>query len=209
MDEQRVVILPEEIDHSAYKMVLEAALKWPGQEIDLYCRGDGGFIRDAFAIIDVIRQHGNFTGLLTGMAFSSHADIWVACNKRYVYPLGAIGLHQVKIATSEQYKDALYLNKKVQEGRRLDKMIASLFAGASKKSFDDWVGRLCYTGDNVEWIYEKEIIELEMAEPISARSIAINARAKGINVGPVTLVSGGDISPDAFRKIVDGSPSSG
>lgn len=166
----KTIILPEEIDHDTYRMIVEATLLYPDDEIDLYCRGDGGFIRDALAIIDVIKRHGKFVGLLVGMAYSSHADIWAACNVRYCSPNSGIGLHRAKFSDNGGFKDASYFSLKADEGNILDGMIAQLFADASNADSSIWTQIIADAGDAVRWIYTDQIIRVyEMALPIADR----------------------------------------
>lgn len=191
----KTIILPGEIDHDAYSMIVEAALLYPDDEIDLYCGGDGGLVRDSFAIVDVIKRHGNFTGLLAGMAYSSHADIWAGCNVRYCYPMSGIGLHRVKFSSGDSFKDARYFGLKAEEGNALDGMIAGLFADASNADASIWMKIIADAGDSIRWIYAEQIIrQYEMALPIADRP-QFATDTKGIEI---KLLDGSPIPKDDY-----------
>lgn len=130
LDETAVLILPEVIEHDTYEMVLEACLFRHAKGIHLFCRGNGGSSRDAYAIIDVIQDHGNVTGFLPGDACSMHAIIWAACAKRYVYPLGTIGLHMVALNHIDHI-DAKYAFSIAREYETSDRRNAMILAAAS------------------------------------------------------------------------------
>lgn len=86
----------------------------PDKEIRMYCRGNGGSCRTAFAIIDIIQQHGNVVGLLTSEANSNHGVVFAGCPRRYVYPRALLGLHRT--ALDELYHvDSPYARNRYDE----------------------------------------------------------------------------------------------
>jgi hypothetical protein len=133
LEEHGVLVLPEELEHSVYVLVLTACLMRPDKEIRLYCRGNGGDTRASYAIIDLIHQHGNFTGLLPSEANSNHGVIFAACHRRYVYPYGQLGIHRT--ALSEMYHiDAPYAKNRYEEFEAGDRMNACVYGKACKDS---------------------------------------------------------------------------
>lgn len=152
LDETAVLMLPEVIDHDAYQMVLEACLMRQDKGIHLFCRGDGGSSRDAYAIIDVIRDHGNVTGFLPGDACSMHAIIWAACAKRFVYPLGTIGLHMVALNHIDHI-DAKYAARIAGEYEATDRRNARILADACTSAglqfgVDFWLNTIQHSGSH-------------------------------------------------------------
>ena len=129
LDEWGCLMLPEIIEHDTYQMVLEACLHRDDKGFHLFCRGNGGSSRDAYAIIDVIEDHSNVVGFLPGDACSMHAIIWAACAKRYVYPLGTIGLHMVALNQVEHI-DAKYAASIAREYEASDRRNAMILATA-------------------------------------------------------------------------------
>jgi ATP-dependent protease ClpP protease subunit len=92
LEEVGIIILPARITHETYAMVAESLVRRE-KAIRLLVNGTGGEISSAFAMVDLIREHGQVTGLLLGEADSSHGVIWLACRHRYVYPSAALGVH--------------------------------------------------------------------------------------------------------------------
>ena len=170
LEDRKTIILPDEIDHDAYSLVVEAAILYPDDEIDLYCRGEGGYSGDAFAMIDIIQQHRKFVGLLVGAVVSSHAVIWAACNTRYVYPHGKLGLHGV-ITTHERtdFMNAKAFFQKARANERIDYESARLFASISNNDIEHWRLLIENTGLGLEWLYSEQIIEYHMAHTIADR----------------------------------------
>jgi len=100
MNQYGVLVLPKSLDHDAYVLVVEALLLAHSigrEKIVFYCAGLSGDVNAALAIVDVIQHRGNVVGLLPGQADSSHADVWLGCSERYVFPLGSMGLHETKV----------------------------------------------------------------------------------------------------------------
>ncbi len=167
----KTIILPDDIDHDAYRLIVEAATIYPDDEIDLYCRGEGGYSGDAFAIVDVIQRHGNFVGLLIGAVVSSHAAIWAACDVRYVYPHGKLGLHGV--VTTNERTDLMDAKSFFQKGRgseRINYDTAKLLANISGKDLEYWRSQIENVNLGLEWLYSETILEYKMALPIADRT---------------------------------------
>ena len=171
LDEKRTIILPGDLNHDAYEMIVEAALLYPDDEIDLYCRGDGGDARDGFAIVDVIRQHGRFIGLLTGESNSSHVTVWAGCNTRYVYPLSAIGVHRIGSQKMKGTITAEVLEFMKKDYEYSENAVSEILAEISDKDVEFWnnqqrMGNVTY---KTTMFYADELIEMGMALPIADR----------------------------------------
>lgn len=166
-----IIVLPEEIDHDTYAMLLEglviARVERPRQPVILYCRGDGGCSRSALAMVDLIREHGNVIGMLPGEANSSHVTVWAGCTERYVYPHAAIGLHKVAYYEMNSRMDSKSAQLIGREFEQTERKVATLLAEISNKDADHWFDVMQTTGSSgVTQFDAEEIIAMEMAKPI-------------------------------------------
>ncbi|HYE75876.1 MAG TPA: ATP-dependent Clp protease proteolytic subunit [Blastocatellia bacterium] len=172
LNEYGVLVLPEELEHDAFALVLMACLMRPDKEIRLHCRGNGGSCRAGMAIVDLVREHGQFIGLLTSEANSTHGVIFAGCPRRYVYPSGSLGAH--RIALSEMYHiDAPYARNRYEEMETGDRYNAKILASACKdqKRWGEkfWYRQLNQQGSRgLKQFDAKFLIECGMAEPITA-----------------------------------------
>ncbi len=162
-----IAVLPDELNHATYLYLLEALLvERPAKEVRLYCRCDGGDSRSAFAIVDLIAQHGNVVGLLVGEADSAAVPIFAACQQRFVSAHGALGLHKVswdgsRILDSES---AALLAKDYENAERVS---ADLLAGISGQTSDYWYSVIQSAhGHAVKLIESGELIARGMAQPL-------------------------------------------
>lgn len=164
--EQGVIVLPYIIEHETYAMMVEALMMHP-KPLKLYCRGGGGDVASAFAIIDLIREHGNVSGMLLGEANSSHGVIWAGCQKRYVYPNGVLGVHM----PSQQWQGAVDSREAwllALEMERYENQIAELYKSICSKEVD-WKQAMAATGSSgMRFLDASWLIENGMALPISA-----------------------------------------
>lgn len=171
LEDHKTIILPDEIDHDAYQLIIEAAILYPDNEIDLYCRGDGGDARDAFAIVDVIRRHGRFIGLLAGEANSSHVTVWAGCSTRYVYPHSAIGVHRIGSQTMSGTITADVLEFMQKDYEYSENVVSEILAEISDKDVAFWnnqqqLGNVTY---KTTMFYANDLIQMGMALPIADR----------------------------------------
>jgi ATP-dependent protease ClpP protease subunit len=143
--EKGVAVLPNHISHEVYEYVLEALAMRP-EQIVMYCKGDGGDVSSALAIVDLIQQHGNVVGLLPGEANSSHATVFAGCKERYVFPNGVIGVHQIAWDRHEGRLDSHNLRLLSVDFDAADAQVAEILASASNKSRDWWYRVLRDTG---------------------------------------------------------------
>lgn len=201
LENHNVIILPDNINHDFYSFMVEAVIMYPDNEINMYCRGDGGSTRSAVAIVDLIKQHGNFTGLLAGEANSSHVTVWAGCTRRYVYPNAAIGVHKISwdldniIVTSEVAK-TLMDDYEVSE-----RIVSDILAGASNKDAQFWYDAQQFgnTAYKMKMFYYQDIIAMEMALPIGERMITSSFIANG-HIGDVHIIKASDPLNDFFNN---------
>lgn len=161
-----VMALGSEIDHETYRYVLEALLLHPGP-VQLYCAGDGGDSGCALAIVDLIGQHGQVTGMLPGHAMSNHVTVWAACQNRYVFPMGRIGVHKVAWESVNGRTDGQSLTRWAKAFDDIERDIATVLAGASDQDVQWWLQRMQHAGSGgIVEFDAKTLIALGMARPI-------------------------------------------
>lgn len=129
LTEYGVLILPEELEHDVFALVLTACLMRPDKVIYMHCRGNGGDSRASYAIIDVIQQHGNVVGLLASEANSNHGVIFAGYPRRYVYPRAQLGLHRTAM-NELNHVDAPYAKNRYHEFEASDRANAKIYAAA-------------------------------------------------------------------------------
>lgn len=163
-----VIVLPDVLEHSVYELFVEAlVIDRPTDEIRVYCKGKGGDSRTAFAIVDLITQHGNVTGVLVGEAMSSHVPIWASCQRRYVSPHGVIGLHRVS-AYVEIPIDSRYASLMSVDFFRTDEATATLLAGISSCDFAYWYDKISSAGNGgCDLVAARDLIMGGMALPLA------------------------------------------
>jgi ATP-dependent protease ClpP protease subunit len=159
-----VLILPEEIDHETYQMVVSAVLERPKDTIHLYCRGDGGYTRDTFSIIDLIQAHGKFVGILPGVAASSHAIIFAACASRIIYDYSNIGFHRV-VTSNIPYVDAPAMQQMGEYNEWADRNSAKILAAATNEDVDYWMEKIASATLGLYWMDAAEIIRVGLGKP--------------------------------------------
>lgn len=172
VEERGILILPEDISAETYELVLEAMMLRPSAEIRMYCRGDGGESRAEIAIVDLVCQHGNVTGILPGSALSAHAIIFAACARRYVYPNATIGLHRVAVGEVRTRVDSVYAVLLYQELVRADELASIVLARACTDASATpayWRKEIREAGSGAYSIldYDWMVGTLGMARPIS------------------------------------------
>lgn len=161
-----VIVLPQDIEHDTYQYVLEALLTRPGP-VRLYCAGDGGDSGSAFAIADLIREHGQVIGLLPGSAASNHVTVFAACGQRYVYPMGRIGVHKVAWANVNGRTDSQSLWVNAAAFEATERSIAALLASASRLDAEWWFNKMQAAGSGGVVEFDADyIVKLGLARPV-------------------------------------------
>jgi ATP-dependent protease ClpP protease subunit len=167
LDKHGVLVLPEDIEHSTYTLLLEALLHLGDKPLTLYCRGNGGSTRSAMAMVDLIRQHGNVTGLLPGEANSSHGIVFAACQHRFVYPHARLGIHKVSWDGLSTRIDNDTLRLIAEDYEISDRVNARILAKASSHSEEWWYDMIQKAGSGgLIHFHAQQIREVEMARPI-------------------------------------------
>lgn len=168
LDDHSTFILPVEIDHDVYVLLLETVLYLNGKSLTIYCRGDGGSSRAAKAMVDLITAHGDVTGKLPGEANSSHGIVWAACQHRYVYPYARLGVHQVAFDSLSTRVDTTALSSIAADYAATDRANAEILAAASNQTAAWWNAVIKEAGSGgIKHFHATELIEMGMAKPVS------------------------------------------
>lgn len=163
-----LVVLPETIEHETYEYVLEALVEMTGQQVYMYCKGDGGDSRSALAIADLIALHGDVVGLLVGEANSSHVTVWASCQTRYVSPHGGIGVHKVAWSSFDGRVDSHNMRLVADQFDATEAKTARILEGASDYGWDWWLKLIQQVGSSgLRQFDAAALIRMEMARPIA------------------------------------------
>ncbi len=198
LEDHKTIILPEDIDHDSYALIAEAAILYPDDEIDLYCRGDGGCSRSALEIANVIKQHGHFVGLLTGEAYSTHVSIWAACQSRYCYEFSTINVHKVTVSFSDDDTLTSWQLRIIADGLdQTELAVSKILADASNIGVRFWrdaqeIGDAQYKFKTFDC---DEIIGMGMALPIADR---VKVSLPSVSNGGVVI---DDTLPDGIVQV--------
>lgn len=165
LEEFNTYVLPKEIDYDAYVEFIGFITPYWNGVVSVHCNGSGGETDYAFAIVDLIREHGKVSTYLTGMAFSCHSVIFAAGAERFVSEHGAIGIHQPYFENSTGSADAFQ-----ERSNRLDNLkaqIAKIYAYASNKETSWWLDRINSISDGRFKRYGADmLIHLDFAQPM-------------------------------------------
>lgn len=146
---QSRIILPPVIDGDTYEQIMQLmmiAREESNRPIELYCAGYGGQSDLGFGIIDWITADGSVEGYLMGKAYSTHAIIWAACPKRYIYSNSVMAIHRVQLNDINNI-DQNTAHQMYNSLRYTDNRMAEVLAHASNKSLKYWKEKLA-TGSN-------------------------------------------------------------
>jgi len=187
LDRHSVLILPEEIEHSTFVLLLEALLHLDGKPLVLHCHGNGGISAVSRAMVDLIRQAGNVTGLMAGECNSSHGIVWASCQQRFVYPHGILGVHRVAKSQVSTRFDGQTFEQFAADFNRMDMENSHILASASNKPSDWWYERIVETGSGGTTNFTAtQLVLMDMAKPISEYRPPDPA---GLTVSPAVLPS--------------------
>lgn len=131
-------VLPQTIEHDLYESFLSFARKHQSDEITLHCRGDGGCTDTAFAVTEIIKAHGNVTGLLLGTSHSSSSTIFASCQRRYITAESVFAVHGVSFDLNHSC-DQQTLGELAAEGDEVNTRLAIAYAEASSWKFNEWL----------------------------------------------------------------------
>lgn len=171
LNDHGVLILPDDIDHAVFVLVVTACLMRHDQPIKMYCCGDGGEAPTARRIVDVIAQHGRVIGLLPGDANSAHGVIFAGCSERYVYSGAGLGVHRVARGGINGL-DAMHAQAQYDEMDGLDRAAAKTLAAAcnDQKKYGEsyWYRAIDRQGRNGVKRFDADfMIKCGIARPIS------------------------------------------
>lgn len=184
LDQFGVIVLPESIDHDAYRHVLEAILRIEDKHhmLTVYCDGDGGYGRNALSIAGLLMHHRDVTGVIVGEAHSCHSVIFMACAHRFVHPAAGIGIHMGFYHSIDKPVDSRHARNVNLELERGERQIARIYAQASDKECDEtyWYDRLQKVGSSgVEMIDADKLIAMGIARPIAEWNGILCANGNG------------------------------
>jgi ATP-dependent protease ClpP protease subunit len=173
LEQYGIIVAPNEIDHDTY-LELSWALKigremHPESPLELRCCGIGGEVSRSFAIYDLVQQDGNIDGIALGRVSSGHTIIWSGCNRRFVYPTALVSIHQTK--------NGAWLQGQLQRDYELgferykwgNRQLVEIYAKSSNQGADFWHDKVFSAGAELLNFDASQLIELEMAAPISER----------------------------------------
>lgn len=171
LDEKGLFVVPCEINHDAFKMVVYVCALYADKALTFHCAGEGGDTAAALGIVSVIRQHGRVTGLLASEANSCSGIIFASCAERYVYPHGSIGVHGVTLGELSRI-DAAYAQTWLTEVQTTNKHIAGVLADACKHPFynaEFWLTEINEQGGSgYKRFHSYDLINCGMAKPIES-----------------------------------------
>ena len=169
LDKHSVFVMPAEINHEVFKLVVYVCTLYADTPLAFHCQGDGGDTTAGLGIVDIIRHHGQITGLLAGEANSCSGAIFAGCAVRYVYPHGSVGVHGCAMNDLTRV-DASYARTWLRELDKVDIQIAQIFADASTIPYDDWVTKIAAQGGaGYTRVHAEDLVACGMAKPISER----------------------------------------
>jgi len=170
--EHGIILLVDEINGDSLKALAEKLIygreHYQDAPLKLYCRCDGGMTREAWALVNLIRQDGNIEGHMVGDVVSAGAVIWAACQKRYVYPDVLMGLHSIgwwglEGRIDRQRVASLEADSDLQNARTL-----RLFAEHSERDEAWWKERFT---THLVFMTAEELIEVGMAEAVPEQPV--------------------------------------
>lgn len=138
LENRRLIVLHETIEHETYELFAYAALRFPSDQITVWCKSNGGDCRSAEAIAGLIKMHGDFCAVLIGPVMSAAVTIFAACQTRYIAPTGTIGLHTSSIG-GEDRGDTISMRHAMEELDHTDNFQAQCLAEASNKPASEWL----------------------------------------------------------------------
>lgn len=157
-------VLPQMIEHDLYESFLSFARERQNDEITLHCRGDGGDTDTALAMNEIIRAHGNVTGILVGTSHSSSSTIFASCQQRYITEQSIFSVHGVTY-NLEHSCNQQTLDELAEEGGWVNARIATIYAEASTWGFNQWLQLLKrHSGASYYRMPSHEMVSTELAK---------------------------------------------
>jgi ATP-dependent protease ClpP protease subunit len=170
LENHALIISPADLTDSTIPdliwALVEARRMYPDREIHFILSGWGGNADPCLGLHDLILQDGNVWGYIFGSANSGHSVVWSGCNRRFVYPNAIMGIHRsYNYFNSNEMVDTRQAALNQQRLETTDKMIAQIYARASKKEYNWWLQQLNKGQLNMVQIFTADqLVEMEMAE---------------------------------------------
>lgn len=138
-----IVTLPEYIDFDSYretvKALSEALASDSSAPVYLLCQGNGGDVKYAFALCEMVARSPRVVGVLLGYAGSGNSGVWAACQTRLYGDYGHLLIHGAQNEGGGAVTD-LRLDLAITEYQ--SRAVASIYARASNKDLDYWLAYL-------------------------------------------------------------------
>lgn len=167
LENQRVIVLDDWISHETFEMIAYAALRFPDDEITIWCSSNGGDGRSGDAIAELIGLHGKFVGVLIGSSMSAAVSVFAACQTRYIANSAVIGLHTTA-SQDDGRLDAPALRTGIMELEHADLMQAELLQKASSRNAEKWLEIIQSAPHRpCRILTAQEVIEVGLAQPLS------------------------------------------
>ncbi|QPC82105.1 ATP-dependent Clp protease proteolytic subunit [Phototrophicus methaneseepsis] len=167
LDEKKLIILHDDISHETYELIAYAVVNYPGEEITLWCRSDGGCSRSGQAIAELIKMHGHFVGVMVGDCFSIAVTIFAACQTRYIAQTASIGLHTISFRGDGVRFDALALKHSMEEMGEADRIQAHWLSAASEWAPGTWLKIIESAAHSTcKMMKAEELTEIGFAKPM-------------------------------------------
>jgi ATP-dependent protease ClpP protease subunit len=175
LEQHGIIIAPEEINHDTY-IELSWALRigrelHPAQPLEFRCCGVGGESSRSFAIYDLVQQDGNIDGIALGRVSSGHSIIWSGCNRRFVYPTAMVSVHQSKNGSWQQGQVQRDYELGYEQTKWTNSRLVEIYEKVSNQGADYWHDKVFGAGMELFNIDANQLVELDMAKPISERAL--------------------------------------
>lgn len=167
IDERGLIVLPDTIEPELFELFVYAMHIRESKPITVYCRSDGGDARTGEAVAELIRLHGDVTGIIHGACLSAAVTIFAACQRRFACEFAWLGLHTGAFGSDGYRMDEPELDALKKEIAKSDRMQAKLLQRASNASFDLWLGKIQSANHRAVIMVESDDLFLyELAKPI-------------------------------------------
>lgn len=171
--DRRIILLTGSVNETMYRefswCLANLRADDPHSPIQLRITSSGGGVDLAMAMVDLIRTDGNCWGVALGKAASAAADIWLACDERYIGNHAIIGTHQVAFDDRTNL-NAQDLRLMAVELQRRNLQAANLFAEAASANTDYWLTELLKTSGELVTYDATDMVRKGIAKPYSMLS---------------------------------------
>lgn len=165
--ENAIYALPEYMEYDTYVGVLDFLETLHDQPVTIYCAGNGGSIDHSFAVVDLIRKHGNVTTVLAGAAYSANSSVFCAGATRLVSEHAYLAVHRPYVTL--EGGNATLLLSHARNLERSTEAMARIYARAAKPVYDVqwWVRKMNNVKEgHFTRLRADRMIEMGMAQPL-------------------------------------------